>query len=340
MVVRNGPMRRSITRTSETPFRNLGGEEKMLRVVTAAVVLFLIVPSTNGFAKPPIPLTDCETITQRGNYILENDLVFTSGMGNGSCLVIDSSHVNVDLNGQAITCIYSPELPIPCGEEFAPLAGIGIDIEADHVSIAGGNVDGFTVGIFGEADHISATGLSLTTGIGIVLDDASHSSFTDITYAGGDQQYHASNGPVLSVSGGGHNSFTTVSGSSGGGFFEMPGIIVENSSNNVIDGANIDCTAEAAAGPGILLTQDSDNNFVTNNNIFVLFGNGIEVDLNSDYNVIQNNTVETETTEPGFFAMLDQNPDCGSDVWTDNVFTNEFAFLTGQASASPVDCIH
>src|ERR1700722_5476326 len=78
-------------------------EEKMRRVaISGAVALFLVVLSSNGFAKPPIPLTDCETITKRGNYVLENDLV-TSPQEN--CLVISSSHVNVDLNGRTITCL-------------------------------------------------------------------------------------------------------------------------------------------------------------------------------------------------------------------------------------------
>lgn len=86
-----------------------------------------------------------------------------------------------------------------------------------------------------------------------------------------------------------------------------------------------------------MLTQKSNYNFITNNNIFVLFGNGIEVDLGSGYNV-QNNTVEVATTPPEFFALLDQNPDCGSDVWIDNSFSNTFA--AGQISANPASCIH
>jgi hypothetical protein len=307
-------------------------------IITAA--LFISLLSTNGFAKPPIPLTDCGTITQRGNYILENDLVFTLGTGNGSCLVINSSHVNVDLNGRAITCIYSPGFPIPCGVDFGeiPLGGIGIEIEADHVSIANGQVgkDDFEVGIFGEGDHISATNLGIATATAIVLNDVSYSAFTDIVF----QETVPTEGccesgpPVLSVSGGGNNTFTSINTlhETGSGF------IFTNSSNNVINGANIACSSASVAGPGILLTQDSNNNFVTNTNIFVLFGNGIELDLGSDNNVVQNNTVETATSSGGFFAMADQNPDCGSNVWTDNTFSN--IFLPGETSASPASCIH
>jgi parallel beta-helix repeat protein len=92
------------------------------------------------------------------------------------------------------------------------------------------------------------------------------------------------------------------------------------------------------AGPGILLTQNSDQNFLANNNVFVSFGNGIEVDLGSDQNVVQNNTVVTATSPPGYFALFDQNSDCGSNIWTNNVFNNEF--VAGQISANPAGCIH
>lgn len=52
--------------------------------VSGAVAFFLIVLSTNGFAKPTIPLSDCETITQQGNYILENDLALTLAYPGGN----------------------------------------------------------------------------------------------------------------------------------------------------------------------------------------------------------------------------------------------------------------
>lgn len=91
----------------------------------------------------------------------------------------------------------------------------------------------------------------------------------------------------------------------------------------------MNCSALAKAGPGILLTADSSHNLITDSNIFVLFGNGIEIDLGSDHNVIHDNTVEILSPE-GYFAMLDENPSCGTDHWIDNTFT----------SASPASCIH
>ena len=72
--------------------------------------------------------------------------------------------------------------------------------------------------------------------------------------------------------------------------------------------------------------------------MFVLFGNGIELDLGDQRNFILNNTVTIATTASGFYAMLDQNPNCGSDIWINNNFSN--LFMPGQISASPASCIH
>jgi len=314
----------------------------------SAAALFLIALNTNAYAKryvgqgSAIPISECEDVTQPGNYILQNDLVLTlvySGGqgGNGNCLVISSPHVNVNLNGHTITtaCVLPGGLPL-C-PPFVQ-GGIGIDIEADHISIANGHVGeangGFVDGLVGEGEHIFASNLAITTDIGIVLNDVSFSAFRDIVYEGADIQENGANGPVLSVAGGGNNIFASINSKSS----TFEGIIITNSRNNVIEGANINCNAQQEAGPGILLTQESNHNFLTNNNIFVLFGNGIEADLDSDHNIILNNTVEIETTPPGFFALFDQNPNCGSDVWMRNSFANLFA--PGQLSASPADCIH
>jgi hypothetical protein len=313
--------------------------------IGGAVALFLIGLSTNGFAKPhkgsgkqTIPVTDCQTITHPGNYILENDLVLPAGGGaNGNCLVISSSQVNVDLNGHTITsaCLFPENCPP------AEPGGIGIDIEADHVSVAngfvgavGGSGGSFTVGLFGEGNFISATNLGLETDIGILLTDVRHSAFSHIEYGGILVSGPVAVGPVMSVSGGGNNIFESIDSST----TTFEGIIITNSSNNIIEGANVSCSAEGEAGPGIILTQDSSRNLLLNNNIFVLFGNGIELDLGDERNFILNNTVTTATTASGFYAMLDQNTNCGSDIWINNNFSN--LFTPGQISASPASCIH
>src|SRR5271170_5644520 len=135
--------------------------------VSAAVALFLIVLSGKGFAaqRSPIPIFDCENITHPGNYVLANDLVLTAssqGFGEGgNCLVISSSHVNVDLSGWSIT-IACPPLSY-CPPEYGVVGGIGIEImnRAADVSISNGTVDGFVYGIVAEGSRISVTNLEL-----------------------------------------------------------------------------------------------------------------------------------------------------------------------------------
>jgi hypothetical protein len=309
--------------------------------ISGGIALLLLSLSVEAFAKSnrfapiPTPITDCETITQSGDYVLENDLVLTlnPGSANASCLVIAAPHVNVDLSGHQITCAISGGFP--CGLNIE-LGGAAIDIEADQVSVANGQVGDqgdFSVGILAQADHLFVTNLTISTVMGLVLNDVSHSTFANIGY-GVEVLGPESVGPVLSVNGGEFNIFESIS--SPESTFE--GIVIANSNMNFIGGADVSCSAEGESGPGILLTQDSSRNFIANNNVFVLFGNGIEVDLGSTENVILGNTAVTETTAPGFYALVDQNPNCDRNFWIGNTFSN--AFFPSEISASPASCIH
>ena len=315
----------------------------MLRfAISGGVALFLLSLTADVLAKPnrlvqvPTPITDCETITQSGNYVLENDLVLTlnPASGNASCLVINASHVNVDLNGREITCVLSGGFPCGLNSE---LGGTGVDIEADHVSVANGQVGvegDFSIGLFAQADHVFATNLGISTIMGLVLNNVSRSTFANIGYGVAGIVGPESVGPVLSVSGGGSNIFESISSP----LTSFEGIIITNSNRNFIGGADVSCSAEGVSGPGILLTQDSRGNFIANNSVFVLFGNGIEVDLGSTENVILGNTAVTATTEPGFYALLDQNQNCNANFWIGNTFSN--MFFPSEISASPANCIH
>jgi hypothetical protein len=236
------------------------------------------------------------------------------------------------MHGFAITAACS--LFSPCGPgEFGPIGGIGIHIMsgADHAAISSATVVNFTYGIVAEANYTSVAGANLNAMVGVSLNNVDNSNFTDISYTPADERYHAQDGPVLSVSGGGHNTFTFAAATTflSGVVFGRPGVLIANSSYNVIQGADLSCSAQAQAGPGILLTQDSNHNSIIGNNILVLFGNGIKVDTGSDYNIIQSNAVVI-ASPPGYFAMFDQNPNCGHDVWTGNSFTN----------ANPASCIN
>jgi hypothetical protein len=317
-------------------------EEKMRRVaVSGAVALFLIVLNAKGFAAhcSPIPISDCESITQSGNYVLTNDLVLTAiGQGygqGGNCLVIKSSHVNIDLAAYTIT-IACPPFSF-CPSEYGVVGGIGIDVMngSNHVSISNGSVEGFVYGIAGEADHISATNLRLTAVVGIALNNVSRSTFTDLTYERADMRYHGSNGPILYLNRGGANTFTNLSGDVGSDLGGPGGIEIVNSNANLISSLNLQNVS--CGGTDILLSKGSSFNIITNSTLFDVCGGGIEVAQGSRHNAISGNTV-TIASPRDVFAMFDLNPNCGSDVWINNDFSNILA--TGQISASPANCIH
>jgi hypothetical protein len=317
--------------------------------ISCAVALCLLMVSTRGFAarkfaaqNPPIPIADCETITQPGNYVLANDLVLTAsvlGVGQGgNCLVISSSHVKIDLNARKIT-VACPPFNV-CPEELGPVGGIGIDIlnGADFVQISNGSVDNFVYGLAAEAEneHVSVNNLTLRAVVGLALSDVSFSAFTNIAYQGADLRDHGSNGPILQINGGGKNIFSNLSGAVESDAGPPDGIEVVNSNSNLISGVNV--TDNSSCGStDVLLSNDSSSNIVFNNTLFDLCGTGIGVDVGSRHNLIFGNTVAIESPID-VFAMLDQNSNCGSNVWAGNSFSNLFA--AGQISASPANCIH
>ncbi len=315
--------------------------------ISTAVALFLMMMNTQGFAAQhpfaaqpsPIPISDCEDITQPGNYALTNDLVLTAERqeygGGGDCLVISSSDVRIDLAGWTISIACPPFSS--CPSEYGVVGGIGIEVMngADHVSISNGSVEGFVYGIAGEADHISASNLRLVSVLGVALIDVSRSTFRNITFEGADTSYHALNGPILFLNGGGKNVFMNLSGQVGSDVGGPDGIDVVNSNANLISGVNLRNTG--CGGTDIRLLSGSNFNFITNSTLFDECGGGIEVDMGSRHNVIVKNAV-TIASPPDIFALFDQNPNCGSDAWLDNGFSNIFA--PGQISASPVNCLH
>jgi len=129
-------------------------------------------------------------------------------------------------------------------------------------------VQNFSSRIVAEASYISVLGASLNTITGIVLNTVSNSTFTGVSYIPVEVGYHAAVGPVLSVSGGGHNRFVFADSQSE--VEETSAIMIMNSSYNIIEGANVSCFSEGEAARGILLTQDSSHNSVGSSDIFVL----------------------------------------------------------------------
>jgi hypothetical protein len=297
----------------------------MIRIgILAAIVLAI---AGNSYAQQPIVLTECGTIAHPGNYVFGSDIVLTveSPSSGGDCLIVSSSHVNIDMGGMLVTA-ECPMFP-SCVDVFGPVAGTGIHIVpgADHVSVSNGSVEGFSDGVIVEADHATVSNVATNAPDSITLNGVSYSTFSNVTFATTPGIKYAF-GYVASVNGGGHNSFTNLNE---GGADNRQGLLFSNSSYNVIDGASIFCGSIAQAGPGILLTQGSNHNSITNASITVLFGNGIEIDAGSGHNIVEANTVNTESPA-SYFDLLDENPQCDHDVWSGNVFT----------SASPSSCIN
>jgi hypothetical protein len=310
-------------------------KRKMRRIsISAAVALILIVLHARAFAAHNLPtaISQCGSITHPGNYVLANDLEVTiTGNGPGgrngdNCIIISSSHVNIDLSGRMIT-IYCPVQNGFCLPEEEGGIGINVLKGANYVSISNGSVEGFLYGIVAQAHHTSVSSLSTDAELGITLNNVSHSSFKNISYTPSGRSMYAF-GWMLSVSGGSHNSFIDLRDEG----LNRQGLIINNSSYNLIDSVRTSCVSAAQAGPGIWLAQNSNHNSITNSGIFVLFGNGIQVDLGSRDNVIKGNDVSI-ISPSGFFSMLDLNPNCGSDLWNDNNFGTH-------QGASPANCIH
>src|SRR6266853_847968 len=113
----------------------------MHRLVTAGLValLFIALSTKCSAQNLPAPIMDCENISQPGDYALTNDLELTPssyalGQG-GDCLVVNSSHVNIDMRGWTIYVACPPSFCIP---ELGPVGGVAIHVMngSDHVSIS------------------------------------------------------------------------------------------------------------------------------------------------------------------------------------------------------------
>lgn len=304
-----------------------------------ALILCLLVASPAASfagrrAHQAAPMTGCGTITQSGSYVLQNDMVLNTGNAGygagGNCLVIAAQHTQVDLNGHTIVAVSMfPALDGVSG-------GIGIDIEAKDVTVSNGTVSNFVYGVaVDNVDGATVTDLTLRAVTGLALTGVKRSTFARINYQAADLSgVGASDGPVAYVTGGGDNTFDTLTGT----VFSDPGIgpfgfEIDGSNRNLISGLNIQGIPGAA---GLVLFDDASNNVVTHNTFFDEGGGGIVIESGSDRNFVFDNNVSVASS-PDEFAMVDMNPDCGSNLWLGNTFSNQF--VPGD-SADPAGCIH
>jgi parallel beta-helix repeat protein len=304
-----------------------------MKTILLLLGLLLLWAFPSFAAHPPTPITACGTITQSGSYVLQNDLLLNTGNAGygsgGNCLTIAASRAHVNLNGHTIEAVSMfPALDGVSG-------GIGVDIEADNVTVSNGSVSNFVYGVSGNSVKCAVvTDVSLRVVTGLMLTNVSRSTFKRINYSAADLSgVGAFDGPVAYVVGGGSNTFNALTGS----VFSDPGIgpdgfDIDGSNRNVISGLNIQGVPGANA---LILFGGSSYNTVMGNTFFDEGGHGIVIDAGSGHNFVSDNNV-TIASSQGVFAMVDMNPNCGSNVWLANMFSNQF--ISGD-SADPVGCI-
>lgn len=173
----------------------------MIRI-TALATGILLLAASYALAQSPIPITACGNITAHGNYVLASNLVASYG---DDCLIISSSHINIDMNGWAITAACPPSNPDCPPFELGGTA-VQITSGADHVSISNLAVQSYSSGIVVAADYASVVGASLNAFAGITLNNVNYARFTGVSYTPANETYNGTNGPILSISGGSHNT--------------------------------------------------------------------------------------------------------------------------------------
>jgi hypothetical protein len=317
---------------------------------------------TASYAHAHVPIRACGNINQPGNYLVENDLAVTiGGTGSSDCLVISAPNVIINMQSWTITAICINDAPA-CFIYPYIAGGTAIHIMrgADHVILSNVNVSKvnmqnypsgtYASGIVDDANYTLVTKANLSAAAGVTLNDASYSIFKRISYSSPldpppdptDPPGPAS-GPIIAINGGGHNIFSSTRSTNYDLLDLQPAVRITNSSYNIIQQIDADAffyfCNPASGQAGTLLTQNSSHNIIDGNQISAYCGNGIEVDLGSDYNLVLGNVFTVETpAPPGFFAALDENPNCGHNLWVGNTFMAG-TYPPGQPAVSP-DCIH
>jgi hypothetical protein len=123
-----------------------------------------ILAPQRGLHAAPIPIKECQTISQPGSYVLEHNLTSTGG----DCLVITADFVTIDLAGFTITGGGRAAIAAPQGGNGIAVRngsinhfGSGVDLSSARGSL----VEGLRVfgGTSNPGSGITATGIVRTT---------------------------------------------------------------------------------------------------------------------------------------------------------------------------------
>jgi hypothetical protein len=276
----------------------------------------LAIPAQAAFTNistcnPAVPAPAGSLINTPGDYQVTADLSIAAG----DCIVIIASNVSLKLNGHIIT---------------GTPTGVGINVSGpvrqNHVGIEGpGLIKGFRNGVslfaldYSQVNRVTASG-NAADGI-----FSSQSTFLTLGY-----NITTRNGAwgILANLTDSTVAFNEMNGNGGGvGTPAAGGLLVDGSNNQVNNNQASGNGNQAGLGTfnaGLLITATSTR--VYNNSTDGNIGAGIEVASGAANNQIFSNL---SSAGNGTFDLLDDNANCGTNVWVDNV-----AF-----TKSPASCV-
>jgi hypothetical protein len=227
-----------------------------------------IIPAAVVFGLPPMPITQCETLSQPGTYALQQDIkvpvtvekhAFVYQCIPAECLSVTAPGVSLDLNGHMISPIYGPPYLCPIGVHVA--AG------ADNASIHNGRLSGFQNAILIEGNGISVDRVTTSPGGNIdggnvFLNHANNGVFTNLSITGAGTVEGPPFGffprSLLIISESTHNLFGKLALSGSSGFDSLNVVLIEGGGDNVFYKG----TVESAAHGGAVLALAGAGNAV------------------------------------------------------------------------------
>jgi YVTN family beta-propeller protein/parallel beta-helix repeat protein len=249
--------------------------------------------------RSPTQISGCTTINFPGHYDVVANLTSSS-----TCIRINASHVKLNLNGHTITG--------PSGAVDNTQAGILV-VGQTKVEIDGpGLITNFGRGVDFEgvdfSDVIGVTATGNFFGFSVNRDFATpnltnlseKNSFSDNTATGNNQH-------GFSVNGGSNNNFLNNVASSNG--FE--GILLADGTGNQLKGNTTNGNGEIGIEADGASTGHSIRGNTANGNLA-----GIVLFNGSTGNTVKGNTTLNNLA----LDLFDENANCDSNIWTNNVF--------------------
>jgi parallel beta-helix repeat protein len=233
-------------------------------------------PATGAtpIAQADVPLI----IDQPGKYVVVENL---SSAGGQPAITIRSDHVDLDLNGFALSG------PVDEAEDCrGGVTSVGIASAGSKLRLAGGTVQGFGFGILLSAaganrlDRLTVTG-NCACGILSLNSSGNHVSGNDVSANFG-------TGVCLSQSEGNRFHANRVNGNSRLSFAVDFGFLIIQSAGNVITSNDISGNGGAIGGDGIIMAA-SEGNVIRNNIVNRNTGSGIQMAGSTQNNTIRGN---------------------------------------------------